>query len=60
MKSDFDEAFAEQLSTRTVMPAEACSELGLSSERRRRATWLARWLKAARRWLINDGPQANG
>lgn len=60
MRSDIDEAVAAQSFTRTLMPAEACSELGLASERRRRLTWLARWVQAARRWLRNDGPHAHG
>lgn len=48
MKPDFYKAYVEQFPR---LPAEACSELGYVSERRKRALWVARWLEVTRRWF---------
>lgn len=56
IKTTFNEAFANQLGTRTLLPAEACSELGVASTRlrvvKRLPQWwaplLGRWLRSTR------------
>jgi len=53
IKTTFDEAFAKQLAPRTVLPAEACSELGVASTRTRAAKRVSRWLPQLRRWLTD-------
>ncbi|MEK6594722.1 MAG: hypothetical protein AABZ67_16755 [Pseudomonadota bacterium] len=48
MKTDFYEAHIGHFPR---LPAEACSELGYASERRKRALWVSRWLEVTRRWF---------
>jgi hypothetical protein len=61
MKPTFHQAFLDQLSPRTVMPAEACSELGFAPrERVRHVTWYARWRRLVRRWFIDRYPSVHG
>lgn len=60
MKTSFDEAFAKQLSPRNLMPAEACSELGLKPARMPRPGWFARLMPALRRWLAGRHARAHG
>jgi hypothetical protein len=61
MKSTLDDVFAKQMSPRGLMPAEACSELGLApSGRADHMTRLARWIRLVRRWLIDHYSSAHG
>ena len=60
MKSAFDEAFAKQITPRTLLPAEACSELGVASARTSVVKRLPRWLPVFRRWLASRYPGLHG
>jgi hypothetical protein len=60
MKTAFDEAFAKQVTPRTLLPAEACSELGVASARTRVVKRLPRWLPVLRRWLAGRYPGLHG
>lgn len=60
IKTGFDEAFAKQLGTRTLLPAEACSELGVSSTRIRAVRRLPRWVPFLRRWLTGRRSSPHG
>lgn len=55
----FDEAFVEPRALRTWMPAEACSELGLTSPLKP-ASWFTRLLYRMRRRMRRREPRAHG
>lgn len=60
MKANFNEAFAKQVSPRALMPAEACSELGVASTATRPAKWFTRWLPTWPRWIVGRHPTPHG
>jgi len=60
IKTGFDEAFAKQRGTRTLLPAEACSELGVTSVRLRSVRRLPRWLPFLGRWLLGRRSSPHG
>ena len=60
MRANFDKALAKQISPRALMPAEACSELGVATTAARPAKWFTRWLPTWRRWILPRHPSVHG
>jgi hypothetical protein len=59
--TQFDQRCAEQRGPRRWMPAEACSDFGLTYSRRViPMNWFARSMRSLRRWLSPRHPSPHG